>query len=461
MARLAAAIVGLAFAVAGTTGPAAAQQRELGAHEHGRGTLNIAIEGTRLTMELEAPGVDIVGFEHKAKSAKDKAAVEPTPRSSWRSRWRSSSCRRRPGACVKQAAAKLEGEDDHGHAHGHSHGKAKDAKQPAGKAEKDDHGHSQFHAEYALDCKSPGGITAIEFDYFGAFAGAQKLDGQRHHAEGAEQVRGDPRQAAARSRRHDVELAMDCRALPQRADRAPARRISSASSNVRFAWPGRGAFSLAVDELRPAGAPAPAADRPVGQRQVDVPEPALRHRRAAGGRDRGARHRPRAGCRRRRATGFRAEHFGIIFQMFNLLPYGSVIDNVLLPLSFAPGRRQRATREACSAEDGGARACSARLGLEPRSVRGRSAANLSVGQQQRVAAARALIGAPELDRRRRADLGARPRPPAGVPRPAVRGGRRGGRDADHGQPRREPGAALRPRAARSTRSPGRARGRRA
>ena len=38
--------------------------------------------------------------------------------------------------------------------------------------------------------------------------------------------------------------------------------------------------------------------------------------------------------------GFRAEHFGIIFQMFNLLPYGTVIDNVLLPLSFAPRQPQ-------------------------------------------------------------------------------------------------------------------------
>jgi putative ABC transport system ATP-binding protein len=37
-----------------------------------------------------------------------------------------------------------------------------------------------------------------------------------------------------------------------------------------------------------------------------------------------------------------------------------------------------------------------RLGLEPSLLRGHSAANLSVGQQQRVAAARALIGSPEL-----------------------------------------------------------------
>ena len=40
---------------------------------------------------------------------------------------------------------------------------------------------------------------------------------------------------------------------------------------------------------------------------------------------------------------FRGAHFGIIFQMFNLLPYGSVLDNVLLPLSFSAERRRRAT----------------------------------------------------------------------------------------------------------------------
>jgi putative ABC transport system ATP-binding protein len=91
---------------------------------------------------------------------------------------------------------------------------------------------------------------------------------------------------------------------------------------------------------------------------------------------------------------FRAEHFGIIFQMFNLLPYGTVIDNVLLPLSFAPLRRKRATAKA-SAQDEAMRLLS-RLGLQPHLAKGASAANLSVGQQQRVAAARALIGNPEI-----------------------------------------------------------------
>jgi hypothetical protein len=50
--------------------------RELGPHEHGRGTLNIAVEGNKISLELEVPGVDIVGFEHEAKSRNDKTTLE-------------------------------------------------------------------------------------------------------------------------------------------------------------------------------------------------------------------------------------------------------------------------------------------------------------------------------------------------------------------------------------------------
>lgn len=90
---------------------------------------------------------------------------------------------------------------------------------------------------------------------------------------------------------------------------------------------------------------------------------------------------------------FRGEHFGIIFQMFNLLPYGSVLDNVLLPLSFSAERRRRVAARG-SAKDEALRLLS-QLGIEPALLKA-PAARLSVGQQQRVAAARALIGAPSI-----------------------------------------------------------------
>lgn len=90
---------------------------------------------------------------------------------------------------------------------------------------------------------------------------------------------------------------------------------------------------------------------------------------------------------------FRADHTGFIFQQFNLLPYLDAVDNVLLATRFSARRRRDAKLADLRAQ---ALALLARLRLDAGEVRGRPAAQLSVGQQQRVAAARALIGAPEL-----------------------------------------------------------------
>ena len=87
---------------------------------------------------------------------------------------------------------------------------------------------------------------------------------------------------------------------------------------------------------------------------------------------------------------YRAEQIGVVFQQFNLLPFGSVIDNIVLPLRFASGRRNRCP----NANQQAAELCRA-LGL-PDGVASLKAANLSVGQQQRVAVARALIGQPPI-----------------------------------------------------------------
>lgn len=163
--------------------------------------------------------------------------------------------------------------------------------------------------------------------------------------------------------------------------------------NVEFRWPGPGGFGLQVDRfvlgqreklllIGPSGSGKStllaliAGIVPPGSGEIMVLGTNIANLGAAA------------------RDSFRAEHMGVIFQMFNLLPYGSVIDNVLLPLSFARERRIRAGGP--KGERSEAVRLLTRLGLDIGHITGRSAASLSVGQQQRVAAARALIGRPEL-----------------------------------------------------------------
>jgi putative ABC transport system ATP-binding protein len=93
----------------------------------------------------------------------------------------------------------------------------------------------------------------------------------------------------------------------------------------------------------------------------------------------------------RKRDALRAAHIGYIFQLFNLIPYLSVQENIVLPCRLSAERRARLGRLARAMPRGRwlSRSRSA-VCCDERVTR------LSVGQQQRVAAARALIGAPEL-----------------------------------------------------------------
>ena len=92
---------------------------------------------------------------------------------------------------------------------------------------------------------------------------------------------------------------------------------------------------------------------------------------------------------------FRADHIGYIFQMFNLIPYLSVINNVLLPCRFSARRREQALTNGNGLE-AEARRLLHHLDMDHPEILQRSVTTLSVGQQQRVAAARALMGSPEV-----------------------------------------------------------------
>lgn len=96
-----------------------------------------------------------------------------------------------------------------------------------------------------------------------------------------------------------------------------------------------------------------------------------------------------------RRDQFRADHIGFVFQLFNLIPYLSVIENITLACEFSSRRKAKVLLKSNTLEDEAYRLLSY-LQLHDRSLLRKPVSDLSVGQQQRVAAARALIGSPEL-----------------------------------------------------------------
>lgn len=169
--------------------------RQLDAHEHGVGTLNIAVEGTTVAMEFHAPGADIVGFEYAAESDADLAAIETAiatlnaPLDLF--------VMPEDAACTVTAAnAELENEDEHkdhdDHDHDHDHDEHAEEDHDEHAEEGHDHeehsdhaSHTEFHAEYTLSCENTDALNQINFVYFDAFPNAKEVEVQMITAAGA------------------------------------------------------------------------------------------------------------------------------------------------------------------------------------------------------------------------------------------------------------------------------------
>ncbi len=164
--------------------------------------------------------------------------------------------------------------------------------------------------------------------------------------------------------------------------------------NLRFRWQPDGADVLALDELQVNGGERVFIEGPSGSGKSTLLSLLAGVTRPQRGDVRvlGQALRELDNVQR---DHFRANHVGYIFQMFNLLPYLSMVENVTLPCRFSGRRRRRALQRSGSLEREALRLL-ADLDMAYPELLERPVSALSVGQQQRVAAARALMGAPEL-----------------------------------------------------------------
>jgi cobalamin biosynthesis protein CobT len=198
----------VAFVGLAATSATGEEARQLEAHEHGVGQLDIAIDGAQIAIELHAPGADIVGFEYAATSAEDRAKVADAVATLARP-LDLFSLSDAAGCSVVQASASLESEADHDEEHAHSedehdeehaehgHDDHEDGDEEHAEHDEDEHtdeehaehtdeaGHTEFHAEYLLDCADIAAASTIAFKYFDAFPNSVELEVQLITEKGA------------------------------------------------------------------------------------------------------------------------------------------------------------------------------------------------------------------------------------------------------------------------------------
>ena len=184
--RLIAGVLATIIATGINGGPLNAQteHRQLGAHVHGHGTLNIAIENNEIAVELEAPGADIVGFEFVPKTEEQKMLLDSAKRSLKEPRSvfllpAAAACKLSSSSVAVHHGHDQGGADAHDQGHKEANKTMKNAAQPAGSSGQSDaaqSSHSDFDVAYSFHCQAPGKVNEIKFTYFKTFPRAKELD---------------------------------------------------------------------------------------------------------------------------------------------------------------------------------------------------------------------------------------------------------------------------------------------
>jgi hypothetical protein len=141
----------------------------LGAHEHGVGRLNAALDGQTLELELESPAMNLVGFEHAATTDADKAKVAAV-RAQLEKPLVLFNLPKAAGCVIATQELesplfgdKPDADDDHDH----------DAK------DEHHHDHSDIHAHYQFSCSSPGALKTLDLaNMFNTFPATRKIQVQ-------------------------------------------------------------------------------------------------------------------------------------------------------------------------------------------------------------------------------------------------------------------------------------------
>lgn len=181
-------ILSAALAHALLTAEAVAQlERQHDVHVHGSATGNLAIDGQQLRLELEIPGINLVGFEHQPATEEQQARLDETLEFLRAAGWLAADPR---GGCeIASVSAHSHGfsaddahehdHDDHDHQHEHAHEDHADGHAHDDHSHDHDHGnghdHAEFHLVITMDCEAPARLAWIDLRLFDDFPGNQEM----------------------------------------------------------------------------------------------------------------------------------------------------------------------------------------------------------------------------------------------------------------------------------------------
>lgn len=147
--------VALLLASASQAQQPAAEFKQEAKHVHGAVTLNLAIEGNSLAVELEAPAINVVGFEREPRTEAERASAAAA--AAWLSSGsallgvpKAAGCRR-DSAQLQAPTWSTSGKDadhDHDHDHAHDHEAGED--------------HADYRASARYTCRNPEALAWVE-----------------------------------------------------------------------------------------------------------------------------------------------------------------------------------------------------------------------------------------------------------------------------------------------------------